>query len=44
MFMWEVLSGEPPFIDREYDRYLIFDICNGERPPILEYALEQYIT
>src|SRR5581483_5850011 len=21
MIMWEILTGEPPFIDREYDQY-----------------------
>ena len=31
MIMWEILSGEPSFIDREYDQYLILDICTKER-------------
>ena len=45
MIMWEIISGEPPFIDREYDQYLIRDICiNQLRPPIPEYAPEPYIT
>ena len=45
MIMWEILSGEPPFIDREYDQYLMRDIClNQLRPPILEYAPEPYVT
>ena len=45
MIMWEILSGEPPFIDREYDQYLIRDICLKElRPLIPEYAPEPYVT
>ena len=45
MIMWELLSGEPPFIDREYDQSLIIDICaNGLRPPIPDYAPEPYVT
>ena len=39
------MSGEPPFIDREYDQYLIRDICiNQLRPLIPEYAPEPYVT
>ena len=45
MIMWEILSGEPPFIDREYDHYLMRDICiNQLRPPIPQYAPEPYVT
>jgi len=45
MIMWEIISGEPPFIDREYDQYLIIDICiNQLPPPIPEYAPEPYVT
>ena len=45
MIMWEIISGEPPFIDREYDQYLIRDICiNQLRPLIPEYAPEPYVT
>src|SRR6185369_4519675 len=45
MIVWEILSGEPPFIDREYDQYLISDICTNElRPAILEYGPRPYIT
>jgi len=45
MIMWEILSGEPPFIDREYDQYLMRDIClNQLRPPIPKYAPEPYAT
>ena len=45
MIMWEILSGEPPFIDREYDQSLIIDICMKDlRPPIPKYAPEPYVT
>src|SRR6266487_6596089 len=45
MIMWELLSGEPPFIDREYDQYLMRDICLKElRPPIPKYGPEPYVT
>src|SRR5581483_6850862 len=45
MIMWEIISGEPPFIDREYDQSLIIDICINElRPLIPEYAPEHYVT
>src|SRR5437764_9311742 len=45
MIMWEIISGEPPFIDREYDQYLIRDICIKQlRPPIPQYAPEPYVT
>ena len=27
MIIWEILAGEPPFIDREYDQSLMRDIC-----------------
>jgi serine/threonine protein kinase len=44
MLMSEVISGEAPFFDRDYDVHLALDICNGERPLIPEYAPEQYIA
>ena len=45
MIMWEILSGEPPFIDREYDQILIRDICLKElRPIIPEYAPKPYVA
>lgn len=43
MIMWELISGEPPFSDRDYDANLALEICDGERPPIPEYAPEIYI-
>jgi serine/threonine protein kinase len=36
MIMWELSSGEPPFNNRSHNHHLIWDICNGVRPPILE--------
>src|SRR5581483_11241944 len=45
MIMWEIISGEPPFIDREYDECLMYDISMKElRPPIPEYAPEPYVN
>ncbi|CAG8471623.1 463_t:CDS:2 [Acaulospora morrowiae] len=43
MIMFEIISGEPPFIDREYDVHLALALCGGERPPIPKYAPEPYI-
>ncbi|GBB91327.1 hypothetical protein RclHR1_18550002 [Rhizophagus clarus] len=42
MIMSEVISGEPPFIDRDYDEYLALTICSGQRPQIPEYTPEPY--
>jgi serine/threonine protein kinase len=44
MLMTEIISGEAPFIDRDYDLHLALDICKGERPQIPEYAPEPYVT
>ena len=41
---YELISGQPPFIDRQYDIHLAFAVCDGERPPIPEYAPEPYVT
>src|ERR1043165_8847201 len=43
MLMWEISSGQPPFIDYEHDYDLAMNIINGIRPKIvsgtpLEYA------
>ncbi|PKY51372.1 kinase-like protein [Rhizophagus irregularis] len=35
MLMWEVSSGQPPFIDYEHDYYLAMNIVNGMRPKIV---------
>ncbi|GES97861.1 kinase-like domain-containing protein [Rhizophagus clarus] len=42
MIMFEVINGEPPFADREYDVELALAICNGLRPQIPEYTPEPY--
>ncbi|PKY29197.1 kinase-like protein [Rhizophagus irregularis] len=42
MVMSEVISGEPPFIDRDYDEHLALSICYGQRPQIPEYTPEPY--
>ncbi len=42
MLMWEISSGQPPFVKYEYDDYdLAMDIINGMRPKIVsEIPLE----
>ncbi|GBC52002.2 kinase-like domain-containing protein [Rhizophagus irregularis DAOM 181602=DAOM 197198] len=42
MLMAEVISGEPPFADRDYDENLALAICFGQRPHIPEYTPEPY--
>ncbi|CAB4433441.1 unnamed protein product [Rhizophagus irregularis] len=42
MIMSELISGEPPFVDREYDENLALAICYGQRPQIPEYTPEPY--
>ncbi|CAB4433503.1 unnamed protein product [Rhizophagus irregularis] len=42
MIMSELISGEPPFFDREYDENLALAICYGQRPQIPEYTPEPY--
>src|ERR1051325_5416809 len=44
MLMSEVISGEVPFIDRDFDLHLALDVCDGVRPQIPEYAPEPYVT
>jgi serine/threonine protein kinase len=43
MLMWEIFSGHPPFDDRAHDHYLIFDICEGLRPPTLPKMPVDYV-
>ncbi|CAB4388400.1 unnamed protein product [Rhizophagus irregularis] len=40
--MSEIICGNVPFADRDYDLHLALDICKGERPPIPEYTPEPY--
>ncbi|PKK61803.1 kinase-like protein [Rhizophagus irregularis] len=42
MVMSEIICGNVPFADRDYDLHLAIDIGNGERPPIPEYTPEPY--
>ncbi|PKY54285.1 kinase-like protein [Rhizophagus irregularis] len=42
MIMSELVNGEPPFVDREYDDNLALAICYGQRPQIPEYTPEPY--
>src|SRR5213078_2481937 len=44
MLMSEVISGEVPFIDRDFDSHLALDVCDRVRPQIPEYAPEPYVT
>ncbi|GBC06708.1 hypothetical protein RclHR1_00700007 [Rhizophagus clarus] len=42
MLMLEIISGEPPFVNRDYDLQLALNICKGERPLIPEYTPKPY--
>ncbi|RIB15210.1 kinase-like domain-containing protein [Gigaspora rosea] len=44
IIMYEILSGAPPFIDKEYDQYLALAICAGDRPQVPEYGPEPYVN
>ncbi|PKK63110.1 hypothetical protein RhiirC2_686138 [Rhizophagus irregularis] len=35
MLMWEISSGQPPFINHEHDYNLVINIINGIRPKIV---------
>ena len=41
--MWEIFSGHPPFDDRAHNHGLIFDICEGLRPPTLPSMPVDYV-
>ena len=43
MLMWEIFSGHPPFDDRAHNHKLIFDICEGLRPPTLPKMPVDYV-
>ncbi len=43
MIMWELTSGIFPFDDREHGFHLALNICNGERPEIIENTPQCYI-
>ncbi|RIA81736.1 kinase-like domain-containing protein [Glomus cerebriforme] len=42
MLMWEISSGQPPFINYEYDYYLATNIINGIRPKIVSGTPFEY--
>jgi hypothetical protein len=42
MLMWEIFAGHPPFDDRAHNHHLVFDICEGLRPPVLPGMPEDY--
>ncbi|RIA79577.1 kinase-like domain-containing protein [Glomus cerebriforme] len=42
MLMSEIINGEVPFIGRDYDLHLAFDICEEKRPLIPEYTPEPH--
>ncbi|GES99768.1 kinase-like domain-containing protein [Rhizophagus clarus] len=42
MLMSEIISGEAPFVNRDYDVHLALDICKGKRPLIPEYTPDPY--
>ncbi|PKY45250.1 kinase-like protein, partial [Rhizophagus irregularis] len=42
MVMLEIICGNVPFADRDYDIHLALDTCKGERPPIPEYTPKPY--
>ncbi|EXX79515.1 Bck1p [Rhizophagus irregularis DAOM 197198w] len=42
MIMWELMTGRRPFWDQNHDIYLIIEICDGLRPPIVTNAPEGY--
>ncbi len=43
MIMWEFTSGIPPFDDKAHNIYLALNICNSERPIIIEDTPQCYI-
>ncbi|RHZ85265.1 hypothetical protein Glove_67g129 [Diversispora epigaea] len=46
IIMWEVITGETPFIDHEFnsDSYLVLAIINGYRPKIYKHIPDEYVT
>ena len=42
IIMWEISSGQPPFVNYEYDYYLVMDIINGMRPKIVPETPSEY--
>ncbi|RIA96680.1 kinase-like domain-containing protein [Glomus cerebriforme] len=44
MLMWEISSGQPPFINNEHDYDLTINIINGIRPRIVSGTPPEYIS
>ncbi|RGB30578.1 kinase-like domain-containing protein [Rhizophagus diaphanus] len=42
MLMWEISSGQPPFINYEHDCNLAINIINGMRPKIISEIPSEY--
>src|SRR6266496_968330 len=43
ILMWEISSGQPPFVNYKHDDYdLAMDIINGMRPKIVSEILSEY--
>ncbi|RIA78759.1 hypothetical protein C1645_842397 [Glomus cerebriforme] len=42
MLMWEISSGQPPFMNYEHDYYLAMNIINGIRPRIISGTPLEY--
>ncbi|RIA85455.1 kinase-like domain-containing protein [Glomus cerebriforme] len=42
MLMWEISSGQPPFVEYEHDYYLAMNIINGIRPRVLPGTPSEY--
>ncbi|POG71920.1 kinase-like domain-containing protein, partial [Rhizophagus irregularis DAOM 181602=DAOM 197198] len=42
MLMWEISSGQPPFMNYEHDCNLAIDIINGMRPKIISEIPSEY--
>ncbi|RIA80087.1 kinase-like domain-containing protein, partial [Glomus cerebriforme] len=42
ILMWEISSGQPPFINYEHDYYLAMNIINGIRPRIISGTPLEY--
>jgi|SRR6185437_2271951 len=43
MIAYEILSGLPPFLERDYNIHLTLDICNGLRPNLEKVIAPQLL-
>ncbi|RIA96683.1 kinase-like domain-containing protein, partial [Glomus cerebriforme] len=43
ILMWEISSGQPPFIKYEHDYYFAMNIINGLRPRIISGTPNEYV-